>query len=271
MCSFPRNSCLRLWQDSQRTPVDGMPAGQPTRARYGGRSRGFTLLELMIVMSILALLIGVTWPALRKPLMRSTTQEAARQLVRDVARARMAAVESGLTMALRFEPGGSRYTIAPAEAVSPTQEPGEADDPREYPAEGGSENEPPPLLSFSAEFEYDVVFRDPAAVDNDLMLLDSTLGESLRDEFRQTEEVKPLVDSEESRTEFSPPILFYPTGRAENADFVLAGPDGYSLTVTLRGLTGAVKIGPLKHTTAAGVEDGQRFEQARLPDTPQRP
>ena len=49
-------------------------------------------------------------------------------------------------------------------------------------------------------------------------------------------------------------VFIYPTGRAENASFVLRGPDNYSVTVTLRGLTGAVNIGPLEQEPAAEDE-----------------
>ena len=84
--------------------------------------RGFTLLELMIVLAILAMLIAVAWPSLRRPLMRSAAQQAARQLVRDLARARMAAIDSGQIVALRFEPGGPRYVVELAESLNDSEE-----------------------------------------------------------------------------------------------------------------------------------------------------
>ena len=63
---------------------------------------------------------------MRRPLHRSATQQAARQLMEDLARARLNAIESGRTMAVRYEPGGVRYSIAPADAAADTSSEGEA-------------------------------------------------------------------------------------------------------------------------------------------------
>ena len=49
-------------------------------------------------------------------------------------------------------------------------------------------------------------------------------------------------------------MFFYPTGRAENAELVLQGPDGYRITVKVRGLTGAASIGPLEHPARSDEE-----------------
>ena len=42
----------------------------------------------------------------------------------------------------------------------------------------------------------DVVFRDPTAIDEDGFPRDSTLGQLLRDEMEETEEVQPLIQDE---------------------------------------------------------------------------
>ena len=87
----------------------------------------------------------------------------------------------------------------------------------------------------------------------------------LEDEQRETEEVKPLIDNDATDQTFSPPVFFYPTGRAENAEFVLQGPDGYRITVKLRGLTGAASIGPLEHPLRSDVRDDRRAWQGTRP------
>ena len=90
----------------------------------------------------------------------------------------------------------------------------------------------------------------------------------LQDEREETEEVKPLIDREEPDKALSTPVFFYPTGRAENAEFVLQGPDGYRVAVRLRGLTGAASLGPLEHTPREGA-DGKDF--GGRPDRPAPP
>ncbi len=188
--------------------------------------------------------------------MRSVTQQAARQLTTDLARARVNAIDSGRTMVIRYEPGASRYTIMPADTISESTESrgsayGEMDASDVTDESSASdvtdESSASDELRITAQLDDDVIFQDPASVAENDIPADSTLGKSLRDEMQQTEEVRPLVQNSQDETSWSPPVMVYPTGRAENAQFVLRGPDGYSVTVTLRGLTGAVTTGPLVH------------------------
>ena len=221
------------------------------RATYPtGRSRefGFTLLELMIVLSLLALFVAIVWPSLSKPLSRSWTQTAARQLATDLARARLNAIESGRAMVIRYEPGGTRYLITPADTLSGSGQSSASSESTSDQADASitDDDETPPFeLVIEGVLDNDVVFRDPTAIDEDGFPRDSTLGQLLRDEMEETEEVQPLIQDETQEASWSPPTMIYPTGRAENAEFVLSGLDGYSVTVTLRGLTGAVSIGSL--------------------------
>ncbi len=223
---------------------------------------GFTLLELMIVLALLALLVAIAWPSLSRPLLRSATQQAARQLATDLARARLNAIDTQRTMVVRYEPGAARYTIVPADTISDTSQANSSQgtfDDELTALDVSDESSTREDLEITAQLPEDVVFQDPADAADDEIPADSTLGRLLSDERQQTEEVKPLVQDDKDETNWSHPILVYPTGRAENAQFVLLGPDGYRVTVTLRGLTGAVTIGPLAHelrTTdeAAGQE-----------------
>ncbi len=247
-----------------------------TGKRPARGTRGFTLLELIIVLAILSILIMMAWPALRRPVTRSVVQQAARQLVRDLARARMAAIDSGQIVALRWEVGGPRYVVEPAESLDDSQDATPAvieDDDVEAgrmgsngSASGGSgtaatatdEADAPAVVAFVGQLEEPVVFRDPAEVVDEDLPAGSTLKEMLEDEQQEREAVKPLIDSDSADETFSPPVFFYPTGRAENAEFTLQGPDGYRITVKLRGLTGAASLGPLEHE----VRQGRRADRA---------
>ncbi len=253
-------------------------ANPMSRLRRHDRSSqsGFTLLELMIVLALIAFLVAMVWPSLRKPLQRSTTQQAARRLVEDLSRARLNAIETGRTMAVRYEPGGGRYWIGPADMLAgDTQTDGaiasgsgtsENDAFESDSASNDDGNGPSIELVIEATFEDDVVFQDPTAADDAAFPRDSTLGTMLADEMAETEEVEPLVQDEAADIGWSAPVLIYPTGRAENGSFVLLGPEGYSVTVTLRGLTGAVSVGPLEHEVRIVDEPGADGASAdRLP------
>ncbi len=192
------------------------------RNRVDGR--GFTLLELMIVLAILSVLIAVAWPSLRSPVMRSAVQQAARQLVKDLARARMAAIDSGQVMRFRFEPGGNRYEVEPAalstESDSATRDLTGED---EVPA-NVSETGKPVDFGFAAQLSDDVVFRDPSAADEDQLPPGSALARMLQDERAETEEVKPLIDREEQDEALSAPFFFIPRGARRTLNSSSRGP-----------------------------------------------
>ena len=221
-----------------------------TRPSCGGpfcsRQRpGYTLLELMIVLAILVTLLAVAWPNLRRPLGRGLLREAGQQLAQHVSDARMLAIESGQTLALRFEPGGSNYSIMPAEAANLDRESDQlaVDGLDEDPSATWTQSEEvePTPLQIVGTLPHDITFVDPLADES----LDAEMLPGLADEFRETEEVTdPLADASlsESSEDWSPPILLYSTGRAENAQLLLKSPDGYLMRVTLRGLTGAVTL-----------------------------
>jgi type II secretion system protein H len=225
-------------------------------------TKGFTLLELMIVLVLLVMLMAIAWPSLRKPLQRSSTQQAARQLYEDLAAARLSAIETGTTMSLRYEPGGYRYWIGPAEMARDDEATSSSDVELSTASSDSDEREDSfrRLRQVEGELADGVVFADPAAIDNEIPV-DSTLSDMLADEMAETEEVEPLIQDELGEVVWSAPIFIYPTGRAENAELRLLDPQGYSLTVSVRGLTGAVTIGPLTYDRDKLEQAGSAFDE----------
>lgn len=232
------------------------------------RPRGFTLLELLIVLVLLAFMVAMTWPLLRKPLQRSLTQQAARQLRKDLAQARLNAIESGRTMAIQYELDGGKYRIAPADAVSGDDSSAATLEDERNSTAGRNNGEGSRIqLVIHGELEDGVVFGDPAAIEQTDFPSGSTLGSMLADEMAETEEVEPLVEQLGRETSWSPAALIYPTGRADNTTFLLLDPKNYMVTITLRGLTGAVSIGPLRHRSPTQQgEEGTELGNQRPED-----
>ncbi|GEM_PF-2751043 len=79
---------------------------------------GFTLVEMLIVVAIVCLVLGLSWPALRRPAGKATLREAAKQLRADLVRARLEAMRTGVPWILRWQVGGVRYHIGPVSAVA---------------------------------------------------------------------------------------------------------------------------------------------------------
>jgi len=186
--------------------------------------RGFTVLELIVVVAILASLVALALPAMRGPLAKSELRGAAKQLRNQLLRTRLEAIESGITQRLRFRPGGRRFEIAP-EAKTPGA--------TGLPFSTGVAGLSPLGSDYSSKSE--VTPHD---------LPDGVC-------FLQRKQPEPpsgdvLRVSRAGSEDWSAPVTFYPNGRTSNARIRLKGQRGFYLDVTLRGFAGTATIGPLQ-------------------------
>ncbi len=76
-----------------------------------GRLRGYSLLEMIVVLAVVASLLAIALPAVFRPLAKAELREAAQQVQAALLDARTRAVESGVAQEFRYEPGGRRYEI----------------------------------------------------------------------------------------------------------------------------------------------------------------
>jgi prepilin-type N-terminal cleavage/methylation domain-containing protein len=188
--------------------------------------RGYTLLEMLIVVAVLAVVVSFSWPVLRKSMYKSELVSAARRLRDDLARARLEAIESGTARQFRYQPGTGRYEFS---ARTSTEGGGAA----LVAAEGlGDDDLLPAGEPLKAEADErllpgDVCFVGPAVAPSPAGSL-----------------------ALEPQTEWSDPVVFYPSGRALNARIRLVGAGDYYVDVTLRGLTGAAKVGQVQKIEA---------------------
>ncbi|MFN9751367.1 MAG: Tfp pilus assembly protein FimT/FimU, partial [Planctomycetota bacterium] len=66
-------------------------------------------MELFLVITILSVIAVITFPLLRRPLNESVVQDAGQQLLRELAAARSAAIESGRPLLFQYQAGSGRY------------------------------------------------------------------------------------------------------------------------------------------------------------------
>ncbi len=264
-----------------------------TRHPHSAVRRGaYTLLELVIVLSVFGLLAGVSWPLLMRPWSKSRVQQAARELSRELLRTRLNAIEQGQVFRLRWRPGTAEYDIrawnVPAREIELlSSDPGSAQDALPIPPTAQEDSAtadtlepidgaiaaandqlPAPSGQPATELLAGITFLDPDRPLNpaDDLLRETTdpdpANNSLRsagrtsndDSARQTETTANLAN-----TPWAPPVWFYPDGRTTNARWTLIADDGYQIDMSLRGWVGTVQVGPVlqRESLDARPEAGQ--------------
>jgi prepilin-type N-terminal cleavage/methylation domain-containing protein len=85
--------------------------------------RGYSLVELLIVLAVLSALAALAQPSLRGVLDKSRLTGAARQVQAALAKSRALAIREGVPVWFRFEPGGQVWWIERDPAVQPVAAP----------------------------------------------------------------------------------------------------------------------------------------------------
>lgn len=187
------------------------------------RARGYTLVEMIVVVAIVASLAALSLPALRRPLGKSELRAAAKQLANELLRARLAAIESGVAQQFRFQPGKGRFEISPR------------------PVSGGGTSLPFTTVAMAVSpLTADQLAQDEPRV-SDLPAHVSFFGQKKA----ETSPTDLTLTLQPDSSQWSTPIVFHPNGRTTHARIRLSGDRGFFVDVTLRGLTGETAIGRL--------------------------
>lgn len=196
--------------------------------------RGYTLLEMIIVLAILAFMVGLSWPAVQKMARRSRASNAAKQVRNALVEARLLAIETGTIQVFRFQPGAGRFEVAPKQEED--SGPAVLRSALDQRAEGAASAQSAPLaadpeaharyLPGGLVFAGQEVAEEPGAAEGETGLAGISTAQLAQ------------------RQAWSDPIVFYPNGRTSNARIRLTDRAHYFIEVSLRGLTGAVRIGP---------------------------
>lgn len=185
------------------------------------------MLEMVVVLMVIVVIISMTWPSLMRFAREQQLREWTAEVRTDLAGARIKAIENGLVYQFRYEPGGRWFAVLPYDrpdsgnatadsAVGKTR------------IEAARSSGPPATLTQLPE-ELSFRFKDGQPT-----------------EEMPQEWTKLLPTSEPlGRVSWSLPILFHLDGTADNATVYVENNLGHSQLLTLRGLTGAVTLGPL--------------------------
>lgn len=188
--------------------------------------RGFTLLELLLVLAVMAVIAGLSWPRMLRYMQENSIRQNVEVVRRELAATRILAIESGLTYQFRFEPNKQSFIVLPfdrPESVATT-------DPLATPTK---------VKTVVGQLSADCHFS-PA-----------------KDQFgnlqggQQLDEVwmSLLKNGAQFRdTVWSQPILFRPNGESQDIQLSLLDRLGNQITLKVRGLTGSVTVDHLRRT-----------------------
>lgn len=185
------------------------------------QSRGLTLIEMCLVLALLVVIAAVATPLLEGSFSRANLQSAADLLTAAWSRARLAAMESGVTHVFRFEPKGTRFQIITLNDL------------------GMLESETPDIDDANSEYGIDEMMRSPQ----------NRLPEGVAfaaAEIAASSQVAATY-GETTGTNWSSPILFHADGTTSDATVLLANGDGQTVRLTQRGLTGITQVSDLGH------------------------
>ena len=187
----------------------------PTPERQ--KRRGESLVEMVVVMSVIAGLASMSWPTVRNSMNKSRLQSAAKQVSADLSKARLLAIETGVAQEFRYQPEQSCYEIAPRATSDMEQQ----------------------SVTVSESAEIDEESENPSEIHRELM-------DGFKFVLHDQQQVPPretVIASADS--EWSKPIVFFPNGRASQATVELEGDQGMRVEILLNGMTGTTKLGTL--------------------------
>ena len=189
---------------------NGVHEDQPAR-------RGFTLMEVVLVLVLMALIAGAAWPSVQRLYASRRLGSAADQIRSAWCQARIEAMRSGHTYTFRYQLDGDHYRLEAQsdQGVASSASAGAAGGDVASGAATCAEQTLPEGIKFSS-----------AASGGDTAA-QSAGGQS---------------------DGWSAPILFYPDGTALDVQLVLADQRSRAVRVILRGMTGAVTLSDLDTT-----------------------
>ncbi|MEO1982142.1 MAG: prepilin-type N-terminal cleavage/methylation domain-containing protein [Fuerstiella sp.] len=227
-----------------------IPSGSSAPARGG-----YSLMEMLIVLAIMAAMAAFALPSLRGPLDKSRLRSSARQVRAALAKTRSLAIREGVPLVFQFEAGGRRWTIERKGTSLLLQQSTTAGDdgPSFGLHTGQTTNEDTPMDSQRSSVLRQGLLPEGVTFAASLPPAEQSEIGVLNDEFSGD-----VADSFELLRSQS--ISFRPNGRSEDSIVTINGSRDFVVTVTVRGLTSAVsysspfrKVSTTAEDSAAGL------------------
>lgn len=187
--------------------------------------RGYTFIEVLLVLALLAVLAGIAWPSVLRFSNEQALKDAAEFVRTELDRTRFRAIDAGLVYQFRYEPDGRHFVAVPAErdgallsdgSISPTQQ---------------------SLPVISGRIKDGLIFRPlPGSPPVGELLTADWLG--------------GLPDASSlQQIQWSSPVYFHPDGTGSTTAFRVTDINQRYIELSVRELTGMTTAGPLREET----------------------
>lgn len=209
------------------------------------RRSAFTLLELLLALSLLVAVAAITWPALERPLASQRLRRAAEQVRTQWIKTRTKAINTGEVYSFQYQPDSARYRVechtqeaALLEATAASMGPQAGSG-----GSGGSAGASSPSTTSSSSATIPAV--PPQPIEAEVPDGVKFAGGDVTDDTRAA----AIANQERARgsidLSWSQPIFFYPDGTATAARVALVGQRERAIVIELRSLTGGARIGDI--------------------------
>lgn len=187
----------------------------------------YTLVEILLVLAVLAGLIGLAWPSAMRMMTDQSLRRGTEGLRKQLAAARERAIEEGVPVAIRVETNGHRGVTYPLEQTQSSD------------ASLGTANSSAPAPTTGAGNSTDTITTIVTQweLDPSLKVVSSATSTDPVPEW-----VAETVGGGASTT-WSGPLVFHSDGTASDATWTVLSDRGQQMTVTVRGLTGGLRVG----------------------------
>jgi len=187
-----------------------------------GDRRGYTLLELLLVLAIIVIAAAAVAPSLRGTMRHAAVKSAASTVRAELTRAHVMAMRTGRIHMFQYELGGTKYKLEPYISADDALESKDGNTASVSTPTHGHQLKEPTLPEGTKFVAGDAAMESRAQrIEDDVMSMGG------------------------SGAMWSRPILFYPDGSSSDAFIVVGNDFNSGIRVDLRGLTAAAKMGQL--------------------------